>query len=288
MNNKAKDEIRKLSEAAKAPNGKEYLKISLPSIKRFAKTHNLKIREVEVLALEQGVVPDRYQRNIGTIGLEGQTRLLSSKIAIIGAGGLGGGVVELLARMGIGHLVVVDGDVFEESNLNRQILSQEDNLGLSKAQAAVERVKNINCGIRVTAHFTLITEENIGKIVDGADAVVDALDNIPSRFIVEKMAKKKGIPLIHGAVAGFTGQVLTIFPEDKGLERIYGPIHKLPGSTIERELGTPGPAPAMVASWQVQETIKILLKKGKPLRNRLLYIDGLEGRVDIINLDRKK
>ena len=283
-NNTTKDEIRKFSEIAIARSGKQYLKISLHAIKNFAINHNLKIGEVEILALENGIVPERYQRNVGTIGLNGQATLLRSKIAIIGLGGLGGTVVELLARMGIGHIVVVDGDVFEESNLNRQILCRENNLGLSKAEAAVERVKNINQGIKVTAHFTLVKEENIGEIIDGADVVVDALDNIPARFLVEKMAKKKGIPLIHGAIAGFAGQILTIFPEDKGLQGIYGSKDNLPDSGIETELGTPSITPAMVASWQVLEAIKVILKKGGLLRNKLLYIDGERGTVEIINV----
>jgi molybdopterin/thiamine biosynthesis adenylyltransferase len=282
--NTTKDEIRKFSEIAIARSGKQYLKISLHAIKNFAVNHNLKIGDVEILALENGIVPERYQRNVGTIGINGQARLLRSKIAILGLGGLGGTVVELLARMGVGHIVAVDGDVFEESNLNRQILCRENNLGLSKAEAAVERVKNINQGIRVTAHFTLIKEENIGEIIDGADVVVDALDNIPTRFLVEKTAKKKGIPLIHGAIAGFTGQVLTIFPEDKGLKGIYGHKDRLPDSGIETELGTPGITPAMVASWQAQEAVKIILKKGGLLRNKLLYIDGENGTVEIINV----
>ena len=96
-----------------------------------------------------------------------------------------------------------------------------------------------------------------------------------------------GIPLIHGAVAGFTGQVLTIFPEDKGLQGIYGSKDNLPDSGIETGLGTPGIIPAMVASWQAQEAVKIILKKGGLLRNRLLYIDGEKGTVEIINLNRK-
>jgi len=287
MSDTIKDEIKNFSEIAMARSGKQYLKISLHAIKNFAINHNLKIGEVEILALENEIVPERYQRNVGTIGINGQVRLLKSKIVIIGLGGLGGIVLELLARMGIGNIVVVDGDVFEESNLNRQLLCRENNLGLSKTEAAFERVKNINQGIEVDAHFTPIKEENVGEIIDRVDVVIDALDNIPSRFLVEKGAKKMGIPLIHGAVAGFTGQVLTIFPEDKGLQGIYGSKDNLPDSGIETGLGTPGIIPAMVGSWQAQEAVKIILKKGGLLRNRLLYIDGEKGTVEIINLNRK-
>jgi len=287
MNNSMRDKIRKLSVSATAPNGKEYLRISSSSIKDFAKHHNLKVREVEILALEIGTTPDRYQRNVGTMGLEGQARLLRSKIVILGLGGLGGMVVELLARLGVGHLVVVDCDVFEETNMNRQILSQENNLGLSKTDAAIKRVESVNQGIEVIAHFTILKEDNIEEIVDGADVVVDALDNIPTRLQVERATKKKGIPLVHGAIAGFIGQVLTIFPQDKGLEGIYGVSGKITRG-IETELGTPGVTPAMVAAWQVQEVIKIVLKKGRPLRNRLLSIDALEGYMEIVNLYGKE
>ncbi|MFH1623744.1 MAG: HesA/MoeB/ThiF family protein [Pseudomonadota bacterium] len=282
-----KYDIRKFSEVTIAPNGKEYVKISLPSIKNFAKTHNLEIAEVEILALENGIIPERYQRNIGTIGLKGQAKLLNSKIVIIGLGGLGGTVLEILARVGIGWIVAVDGDVFDESNLNRQILAKENKLGSRKTDAALERVKSINQAIRVEAHFTRIKDDNIRHIISGADVIVDALDNIPSRLLVEKAAKAEGIPLVHGAVAGFSGQVSTIFPEDRGLQEIYGSPGKLPKSGIESELGTPSTTPAMVASWQAQETIKILLGEGELLRNRLLCIDGQGGTVEIVRLDRK-
>ncbi len=288
MKNKTIDELKNLAEVIKTPDGKEHTKISLLSLKNFAEKYNFKIKEAEIFALENGILPQRYQRNIGSIGLLGQVKLLKSKVAIIGLGGLGGMIIELLARAGIGQMVIVDGDVFEESNLNRQILCHENNLGFSKTEVAVKRIKSINRGIDVTAYSTPIKEDNVFDIIKDADLAIDALDNIPSRLHLENATKKIGIPLIHGAVAGLFGQVLTIFPKDKGLEGIYGFPDNSPGSGIETELGTLSTTPAMIASWQVQEAIKIILGEGKLLRNRLLCIDGQGGKVETIFLGEKK
>ena len=278
------DHIKRLSQVHTSPHGKEYRQISIASIAEFSQTHGIKIKDAEIMALETGVIPSRYQRNIGVIGSEGQILVLQSRIAIIGLGGLGGMVVELLARAGTGSLVLADHDSFDETNLNRQILCHETNIGLPKTDAAVERVRNLNSAVETEAHFISANNENIGDIIEGAHVVIDGLDTIPSRFQAQNAAKEKGIPFVHGAVAGFSGQVLTIFPEDKGLESIYGPLNASFDSGIETHLGTPTTIPALVASWQAQEALKIIVKKGNLLRNRLLYMDGEKGSVETIQL----
>jgi molybdopterin/thiamine biosynthesis adenylyltransferase len=213
-----------------------------------------------------------------------QVKLLQSKVAIIGAGGLGGTVLELLTRMGIGELIIADKDIIGDSNLNRQILSTETNLGQSKTEVAVKRVKEINSSIEITVHSVFIDSDNVKKIINGAEVVVDALDNLPSRFMLQKACRELKIPLIHGAIAGFNGQLTTIFPEDKGLELIYGSNKDLPEHGSEAELGAPTITPALIASLEVQEVVKILLKRGKLFRNRLLYIDIEDGTMEILNL----
>jgi molybdopterin/thiamine biosynthesis adenylyltransferase len=277
-------EIRGLLRKAVAPDGKEYHTLSISAVKKIADKKKILGKEVEIAALEKGVVPERYQRNMGTVGIEGQIKLLHSKVVIAGAGGLGGTVTELLARMGVGHLIIVDGDSFEDSNINRHLLCLENNLGVHKSQAAVERVAQINSGIEVTSFSQLVTEENASKMIKGANVIVDALGEIPARFILEAGAKKEGIPLVHGAIAGFYGQVTTILPEDEGLRRIYGSPNRAPQVGSEKEMGTPPTIASIVASFQAQEVIKILLGSDKLLHNKLLSIDAESGNIEIIVL----
>jgi len=284
MTNGLFEEIRRLAQKAIAPDGKEYQSLSIEAVKKIANNKKILGKEVEIAALERAIVPERYQRNMGTVGIEGQIKLLRSKVVIAGAGGLGGTVTELLARMGVGHLIVVDGDSFEDSNINRHLLCQEKNLRQNKSQAAVERVGQINSGIEVTAISRHVTEENATQLIKGANVIVDALGEIGARFILERAAKMKGVPLVHGAIAGFYGQVTTILPEDEGLIRIYGSREKAPQVGSEADLGTPPTTASIVASFQTQEVIKVLLGTDKLLHNRLLTIDAESGNIEIISL----
>lgn len=253
----------------------------MKDIENKAKDWGLKQREAEIKLLQEGIVPERYLRNMGTLGLKGQISLLESQVAVIGAGGLGGTIIEMLARLGVGKLICVDGDVFAEHNLNRQILSQENNLGQSKVKVAEERVKGINKAVEFQGYPIMLTAENAETLLKGCQVVVDALDNLPDRFLLEEKAKKLGIPLVHGAIAGFTGQVATVFPEDEGLKLIYKKEGK---KGIEEELGNPAATPGLAASWEVQEVVKIITVKGTLLRNKLLYFDAEMGIVEIFSL----
>jgi molybdopterin/thiamine biosynthesis adenylyltransferase len=258
--------------------------VSTGVVKAANETFGTPLREIEVLALKNGMVPSRYQRNIGTIGIDGQIKLLMSKVAVLGCGGLGGYVIELLARMGIGCLVLIDGDVFDENNLNRQLIATEGNLGKPKAKEAALRVKAINSAVDTEVYAGFAGAENINALLSGCAVAVDALDNVSSRFIMESACRDLGIPMVHGAIAGFVGQVLTILPSDPGLKAVYGAPGNAPDRGVEMELGNPAATPSIVASWQVQETVKVILNIGTPLSRRLLYIDSLQGMVHIINL----
>ena len=249
----------------------------------LARQHHLSLRAVELAALEARVLPARYQRNLGTIGWDGQRRLLASTVAVVGAGGLGGYVVEGLARAGVGGLIVVDGDVFEEHNLNRQLLCTEALLGRSKAEVAAERVRQVNGAVEVRPIVAMLSADNAPQLLAGADLVVDALDTLPARFVLARAAREAGIPLVHGAIAGFVAQVTTIFPDDEGLALIYG-RGKLPEKGIEVIYGNPAGTPMLCAAWQVQEAIKVLVGLGEPLRRRLLTIDCEFGSAESIRL----
>lgn len=224
---------------------------------------------------------DRYSRNLGSISHDENLVLQSSKVCVIGCGGLGGHIIEMLGRLGIGHITAVDSDVFEVSNLNRQLFSDEMSIGKSKALMAVERMKVVNSNIEVIPVTQYIDKTNAKEILGGHELVIDALDNIESRLVLEKACKDLNIPLIHGAIAGWYGQVCTIFPGENTLSKIYSSgISK----GMEKRLGNPSFTPALVASMEVSEAVKILLGKGELLRNKLLFLDLLSNEFVTIEL----
>jgi molybdopterin-synthase adenylyltransferase len=278
------DELKKIKDKSnKLTNGISV--ISIRKVKYMAQKYNLSPLEVEIAALQKEIVPVRYERNYDTISIAEQIRLLQSNVAVIGCGGLGGNIIELLARLGIGNLIVIDGDIFNESNINRQLLCTEDNIGKGKAETAAERIKHINSSINSKTYSQFINSKNIHKIIQGADLTVDALDTIPSRFVLEKACNYLNIPLIHGAVNGFNGQVSTIFPDDKGLEAIYGTLERYDTQDNTSQVSVPSITPALVASFQAAEVVKVLLNKGKLLRNRLLLLNTEELAVNVLEIN---
>lgn len=223
----------------------------------------------------------RYSRNVNTLSIEENESLKDFKVCVVGCGGLGGYIIEQLGRIGIGLITAVDGDVFDESNLNRQLLSEMDNLSCSKAEAAEQRMKRVNPLVRVMPVQERLTAENGSAIIKGHDVLIDALDNIESRLLLEKLAEDQGIPLIHGAIAGWFGQATTVYPGDRTLSRLYPHDAK---HGIEKELGNPSFTPSLIASIQVAETIKVLIKRGDTLRKKILVINLLNQEYEIIEL----
>ncbi len=267
-----------------APNRRTHSILSLPDRDFIASALNLSKKTVEIAALEAGIIPQRYLRNIGTLEISGQLKLLKARALIIGAGGLGGTIAHLLARIGLGALVLADGDFFSEDNLNRQSFSSEENLGREKVRVVGSEILKINAAVDVETFAGFVQENDVARLIGGVDVAMDALDNMPMRFLLERICKKAKVPLVHGAVAGFSGQVTTIYPEDTGFKAFYGESANLPEKGIEVEMGNLPGIVSAVASLQVQEAVKILTGLGRPLRNRLLFLDSLNGSVEIISL----
>ena len=257
--------------------------LSLAETRRLSHEVGCELREVELAALRARILPARYLRNLGTVGWEGQIRLLCSTVAVVGAGGLGGWVIEGLARMGVGRLIIVDGDTFQENNLNRQLGCTEANLGRPKAECLAERVRQVNGAVQAIASVCWLTEDNAPTLVNGAQVLVDALDTLPARLLLEELAGRLGVPMVHGAIGGYTGQVMTIFPGDPGLRALYGQ-REMPERGVETKLGNPAATPMMIAAWEIQEVIKLLLAQGEPLRERMLVMDAEFGEVSEIRL----
>ena len=276
--------IRKLCKNLVTPDKKKMRVIDLQSVRLISSKQKVTRREVEVFCLEKNVVPIRYLRNMGTIGIEGQLKLLRSTVAVCGAGGLGGTIIELLARQGIGHLVIIDNDKFVENNLNRQIIATESDLRKSKVKVAAARVKKINSAVLISAVNRTINSKNIKEMVIDASVVLDGLDNLKTRRIVACACDELKIPFVHGAIAGFSGELMTIFPGDKGLNDIWDLSADENGCGIETYTGNPAATAAVIAAWEVQEAIKIITGIGTPVRNRLIFLDFADGTFDEISL----
>lgn len=247
-----------------------------------AERFGVTLARVERIALEASILPARYQRNRKAISVTDQLTLFRSSVAVIGCGGLGGYVVEELARLGVGRIVVIDPDVFEEHNLNRQLFSSPANLGTAKVAAAVERINEINPAVTLVPQQKAFSPENGADLLTGCQVAVDALDSIQVRLELATVCTAMNIPLVHGAIAGWFGHVTTQFPGDNTLQTIYSSWKS--GKGIEQTLGNPSFTPALIASLEVAEVCKLLLGEGTPLRGRQLMIDLLSMEIHIINM----
>ncbi len=233
---------------------------------------------------EKSKIQERYIRNFNTFNEKEQKLLINSHVSIIGLGGLGGGVCEILARTGVGNLTLIDGDSFEKSNLNRQILSTENLIGTPKAMAAADRVHAINSSIEVNQIIKYADDSNLYDLIKKSDIAVDCLDTIDSRFALERATKKAGIPIVSGAIAGVSGQVIVFFPEDPGYELIYGKKSRNISHGVETETGNISYCAMIVASIQASECIKILLDRGDILWKKMMIIDLWTNTFEVIKL----
>jgi len=279
-----KDELEQRAQDRAFPDGVAFRGISVADVLNLAGAHAVGGREIELAALENGIVPERYARNMRTFSPADQAALLGSRVAVIGLGGLGGAVTEILARLGVGRLTLVDGDRFEDSNLNRQLLSSVPDLGRPKADAARQRVERVNPSAEVAAHARFLTPENAAELLASCQAAVDCLDSLPARFMLEDACRDAGVPLVSAAVAGASGHLTTVFPGDRGLRLIYGDPQKAPRKGAETALGTVPHCVVCMASLECAEVVKILLHRGNLLRDRLMLADLTEGVIEVMSL----
>lgn len=226
----------------------------------------------------------RYERQmmIEGFGHEGQERLKKAKVVIAGAGGLGGVISIYLTVAGVGKIRLIDCDRVELSNLNRQVLYVDKDIGGRKADLAREKLESLNKEVQVEAITETITEDNVVKLVGDCDLIVDAMDNFPTRFILNKVAVQKGIPFFHGAIRGFEGRATTIIPgKTPCLKCLYRRVPKPGASPVI------GVAPAVIGSIQATEVIKYIAGIGDLLTNRLLIYDGMSLEFMEIRVERR-
>ena len=262
------DDVRALARHAALPESGKGPVLSLDDVRELSERHNVPGRMVEIEALKQGVLPLRYLRNQQTVAADVQLRLLESSMAQVGLGGLGGTLLELCLRAGVGTIRCADGDAFEESNLNRQALSAVDTIGQAKARAAQEKANAINPSVELEATNAYLTPEALPAFLDGADVAVDALGGLDTRLHLQHAAAKAGIPLVTGALAGWTGYVGVVMPGETGPADIMG--HN---NAAEEILGCPAPSVAFFASLMAAETIRLLSAQPSPLAGKMLIAD---------------
>ena len=219
----------------------------------------------------------RYERNLPALS-EAECLLLRKKrVLIVGCGGLGGHIIDQLARIGIGSLKVVDGDVFDESNLNRQLLSDVTKLGISKAKAAADHIACINPAVAVEAVNVFMSAENVQELIAGCDIVIDALDNIPARRILADACAKAKLPYVYGAISGWVAQAALSMPEDRLIDRLY------PEEIEIRDKSVLSFTPALCASMQVALCVKYLTGRAAQ-HGTVYYFDLLNQEFETIPL----
>jgi molybdopterin/thiamine biosynthesis adenylyltransferase len=216
---------------------------------------------------------ERYDRQIMIYGFgeEGQEKLKKARVLIAGAGGLGSPAAMYLAAAGIGNIIIADHDIVDLSNLNRQVLHWDENIGEMKADSAVSKLKKMNPDIDIEIYPETISERNVSRLVSDCDAIVDAMDNLPTRYLLNKAAVDKGIPFFHGAVYGFEGRAMTVIPGKSAC--LYCLYHG--AETPSEKFPVIGVTPAVIGCIQATEVIKCLTGLGELLTGRLLIYDGL-------------
>ena len=218
---------------------------------------------------------DRYSRNIPALTEAECLALRTKRVLVAGCGGLGGHIIDQLARIGVGQLHVVDGDVFEPSNLNRQLLSSVPVLGISKAGAAAEHIARVNPEIIADPAECFLTEDNVKDLIGDCDVVMDALDNIAGRKILASACSEAGIPYIYGAISGWVAQAAVSMPGDNLVQKLY------PEGTVLRDKSVLSFTPALCASMQVSLCVKLLT--GRPVENgKIYYFDLLNQEFETI------
>ncbi len=234
---------------------------------------------------------ERYARHLmlPEVGERGQAALLDAKVLLLGAGGLGSPAALYLAAAGVGTLGVVDADVVDASNLQRQILHRTARVGAPKVDSAEETIRGLNPDVRVVKYQERLTRDNVDRVFDGYDVVVDGCDNFPTRYLVNDASVMKRVPVVHGSVFRFEGQVTTFVPFEGPCYRcLYPeppPAHLAPSC---QEAGVIGVLPGLIGVIQATEAVKLILKRGTSLVGRLLQYDSLEMKFREFKLRRDK
>ena len=231
----------------------------------------------------------RYSRHllIPEVGTPGQVKLLESKVLMIGAGGLGAPAALYLAAAGVGTLGIVDFDVVEASNLQRQVIHSTERLGVKKVDSAKQSIQALNPDVHVIAHDEMLLADNVERLIAGYDVILDGTDTFETRYLLNDAAVAAGIPVVHASVFRFEGQLTTFVPYEGPCYRCLYPTppppELAPGCSVAGVLGV---VPGIMGMLQANEVLKLVLGIGDPLVGRLLLFDALDGSFDELRLAR--
>lgn len=231
------------------------------------------------------ILPPRYQRNYKTISVEDQNELNNSTVAIVGCGGLGGTMAEEFTRLGVGSLILVDGDIVEESNLNRQLFSTEKNIGVKKVEAAKKRLEIVNSDVQLKLFDCWFNEDNAHDIFRGVDIVCDALDSIRRRVELERACHRLKLPLVYAGIAGWFGMLGLSQPGDFSVLSIFKGSKDM-DKGVEKEWGNPAFTPWVLSSLAVAEVVKVLVGREPSLRHAWLQVDLLYMEFEIFEINK--
>jgi molybdopterin/thiamine biosynthesis adenylyltransferase len=229
------------------------------------------------------MIPERYIHNLSVYGEVDIAKIRKTTITVVGAGGLGGYVIDQFTRLGVGTLRIIDCDSFDVSNLNRQLYSNTDNIGRSKAEVAAQRVALVNPEVRVETFPELLSAMNASELLKGSDLVIDAVDNLNTKMLIQDCCRELGIPFVHAAVGGWSAQVCLVMPGQDTLDSIYNrdepesyPVTSVPPFT-----------PAVTASIQVAEGLKFILGQHDSENRTLIYLELQSGELIKVNMGSK-
>ena len=281
--------VEELAEHGLLPDGTPARILKHRAVRSAAHLMGLSLRLTEIEALRLDIIPERYIRNFKTLDSAGQARLLETRVALAGLGGLGGPILEGLARLGFGMVAAADHDVFEPSNLNRQLLATEKTLGISKAGAAQARVGEVNPGMELTVRQLFVEPSAFAEFFHGADMALDALGGIACRPAAELGAATAGVPLITASVAGWTAMAATVLPGEIGPASLFCPSPAPAGKPdsesatsppcAEDVLGCLAPAINVAVGLVLAEAVRLAL--GQTPR-----LGGPQGQMAVIDLER--
>jgi molybdopterin/thiamine biosynthesis adenylyltransferase len=265
----------------KQRSGRVFRLIEEAQLQKWALAAGLTPRQAAAAALKAGIFPECYERNFPALTVEEQQRLFDGSVLVAGLGGLGGCQAQLLARAGVGRLLLADGDVFTPANLNRQLFAAPQTLGRSKAEVTARFLQDLAPALLIEPIPHYLDQGNLGTYLPRVQVVLDALDSAAARRLLLGAAREARVPLVHGAVSEKYGQVATILPED-----VLDFAHLYPHQ--EAHDGAPpgilAPTVTLVASLQVQEALRLLLGRPPVYRRQMAHFDGDTGLLELLSL----
>lgn len=261
--------------------GQNCLIIAAENLEAWAAQQHLPLRQAYLQALAAGIFPESLERNFPTFTCQQQLQLCNCRVLIAGLGGLGGYQAQLLARAGIGSLLLADGDKFVPANLNRQLFATRETLGQAKTAVTAAFLRRINPVVEINLVSDYLDPDRYPVLLPQVDLALDALDSCPARRQLVSAAREAGKPVIHGAVLGHDGQITTILPEDLPT---FAEAYLHQSAPPDEPPSVVAPIVAMVASLQVLEAIRLLLHLPPAYHGSLAYLDGYTGRMEFFPL----